>query len=203
MSATASDTLLLTGFEPFGDNAANPSEHIALTLDGEVIDGCVVKGMVLPVVFGEAARILLDAVQVNRPKAVICLGLAENRSTISVERLAVNLADARIPDNAGNQPEEEVIVTDGPAACWSTLPVKSLASALAAKHLPVEISMSAGTYVCNELFYRLLQAQADRPDMPAGFIHLPPPEKLGDDGLTTLTDAVRVILESVCASPAD
>lgn len=203
MTATSDNNILLTGFESFGEFSSNPSELIVKSLDGENINGCTVKGLVLPVVFGEAGDLLIQAVEKFRPKAVICLGLAGKRQEISLERLAVNLDDADIPDNAGNKPVDLPVLADGPPACWSTLPVKALLAALLEQGIPASLSMSAGTYVCNHVFYRLLYALRDIPSIPAGFIHLPPPEILevpGDEpGLSVLTRGVRIILQMTLA----
>lgn len=166
-------TLLLTGFEPFGDFKVNPSELIVKALDGQIINGLKITGLVLPVTFDQASELLVDAVERTRPCAVISLGLAAERREISIERLAVNLIDARIPDNAGNQPVDQYIFLDGAPAYWSTLPVKAMVASLHQKGIPASVSMSAGTFVCNHVFYHLMRTLAAYPGVCAGFIHLP------------------------------
>lgn len=169
----AEKTLLLTGFTPFGPFAVNPSERIVNALSGATIAGHRVEGLVLPVVFGEAGDRLIEAVSRENPRVVICLGLAGNRDDIGIERLAVNLDHADIPDNAGNQPVDRPIVPGGPPAYWSTLPVQAMAAALREAGIAASLSLSAGTFVCNHVFYRLMQALAERPHVRGGFIHLP------------------------------
>lgn len=173
-------TLLVTGFEPFAGLADNPSEQVARALDGERVDGAVVRGVVLPVAFGRAEAALVDALDRLRPARVLCLGLAPRRSEIGVERVAINLLDAPIPDNDGCCPDECPLDPQGPAARFATLPVKAIAAALQGAGLPAAVSLSAGSYVCNAIFYALL-GEAGRRGLPAGFIHLPPLAVLGLD----------------------
>lgn len=197
-STTPDNTLLLTGFEPFGAFTVNPTEAIVRTLDGEVIAGCRVKGLVLPVVFGAAGDLLLQALEATSPKAVICLGLAGKRTDIAIERIAVNLDDADIPDNAGNRPVDQPVVPGGPPAYWSTLPVKAMLEALKENTIPASISLSAGTFVCNHVFYRLMQALEGRPGTQGGFVHVPPisgqSPANGRAELEALADSIRKIL---------
>lgn len=175
MDTPQSRTLLLTGFQAFGGDALNPTELIAGELDGKLISGFRVVGLVLPVVFGKAWLELRDHIQHRQPCAIVCLGLAQNRRAITPERVAINIADARIPDNEGNQPVESPLVIDGPVGYWSTLPVAQIARAIAARGIPAAVSETAGTFVCNELFYRLMHFLAvEGAVRPAGFIHVPP-----------------------------
>jgi pyroglutamyl-peptidase len=197
MTDTPDNTILLAGFEPFGDFATNPSQLVVETLDGRVINGCTVRGVVLPVVFGEAGDRLLEALEKTRPKAVVCLGLAADRKDISIERLAVNLDDARMPDNAGNLPVDQVIVPGAPPACWATLPVKNILADLSGADIAASLSMSAGTYVCNHVFFRLLVALQENPSARGGFIHVPPLSGSIDDALPVLVSTVSRILSTV------
>ena len=165
--------VLLTGFEPFGGETVNPSQE-AVRLLRNIPDGTELIKLYLPVVFGEAGKILKEAMACEKPDIVICTGQAGGRSGISVERIAVNLADASIPDNAGARPAEEPLETDGETAYFSTLPVKRLAEALGKAGIPAAVSNSAGLYVCNSVLYAALhQASAMRPQPKAVFIHLP------------------------------
>src|SRR4051812_3146118 len=132
--------VLLTGFEPFGGDSFNPSAEIARQLSGAVIADREVIGAVLPCVFGRATAELDRLMEIHGPTLVICLGLAAGRAAITVERVAINLADARIPDNAGAQPVDQPVVPRGPAAYWSTLPVEEIVLALRARHVPAELS---------------------------------------------------------------
>lgn len=167
--------LLLTGFEPFGGAAVNPSREVARALDGTVIDGTRVTALELPCVFGDASRVLLAAAA-SRPWAlVLCLGLADNRTEFGVERVALNLDDARLPDNAGQQPVDRPVVPDAPLAYLATLPIKRMVVALRADGHPAAVSQTAGTYVCNHVFFALMHWAAQRPQAPrAGFLHVPP-----------------------------
>ncbi len=167
-------TVLITGIEPFESDPTNPSWDIARALDGERIGEATVVARQLPCVFGLANRELVEAIEATRPSLVLALGLASGRGEISVERVAINVIDARIPDNAGNQPVDVPVVADGPAAYFSTLPIKAIVHALRAAGVPAAVSQSAGTYNCNHLFYGLMHHIATRaPQVRGGFIHVP------------------------------
>lgn len=166
-------TILVTGFEPFGGDSRNPSGEVAQALDGHLMLGRDVVGLTLPCVFGESVRLLRGQVRRHRPELVVALGLAGGRDCLSAERVAINLDDARIPDNVGSQPVDEAIVAKGPVAYWSRLPVKAIVQAWRQAGLPGEVSQSAGTYVCNHVFYCLMRMLARTP-VRGGFIHLPP-----------------------------
>lgn len=165
---------LVTGFEPFGGEAINPSWEIARALDGQVIGGWPVVAVQLPCVFAASLPALRAAIRRHRPRAVLALGLAGSRSAISLERVAVNFSDARIPDNAGAQPVDLPVIAGAPAAYFTRLPVKALAARLQAADLPAEVSFTAGSFVCNQVFFGLMHALKRRPGVPAGFIHVPP-----------------------------
>lgn len=149
-------TILLTGFEPFGGETLNPSAEIARQLHGTMIAGHVVVGALLPCVFGAARTELKKQIRTIRPALIICLGQAGGRVDITPERVALNLDDARIPDNAGQQPVDAVITRSGPIAYWSTLPIKAIVRALQQRGLPASVSQTAGTFVCNHIFYSLM-----------------------------------------------
>lgn len=166
-------TVLLTGFEPFGGDPDNPSWEAAFRLHGRRIAGHRVVARRLPVEFGRSLRILRGAIRDTRPAIVLCLGLAGGRAQLSLERVAINLDDARIPDNAGRQPVDAPIVARGPAAYFATLPLKAMLLAMREAGIPAEVSHSAGTYVCNHVFYGLMHALRARPSVRAGFIHVP------------------------------
>ncbi len=163
---------LLTGFEPFGGHAVNPSWEIARALHGLRVGSLVVHSVQLPCVFGESAQVLQSALRSLQPRAVIALGLAASRHDISIERVALNVDDARIPDNRGQQPIDEHIAPEGPYAYPSSLPIKRLAAALMDAGWRATVSQTAGTYVCNHVFYALMHAVQGQV-IPAGFIHVP------------------------------
>lgn len=169
----ATNTVLLTGFEPFGGEAENPSQEIARALDRRRIGGRTVVGRVLPCAFGASRVELARLVRAVRPELVICLGLAGGRAEITPERVAINIDDARLPDNAGAQPVDRPIVRGGPAAYWSTLPIKAIVAALRARGMPAAVSQTAGTFVCNHVFYGLMHALRGNRRVRGGFIHVP------------------------------
>ena len=188
--------ILLTGFEPFGECRSNPSALIATALDRTRSSaGTRIRGRVLPVDKNAAADVLEKAMADIQPSAVIALGVAMNRAVITPEKVAVNLCSFPIPDNAGNQPLSEPVADDGPAAYFSTLPVERMVEELRTKGIPAELSLSAGSYVCNYVFYSLLHLLANSESrIRAGFIHCPSKSSGGNDGLSLeqMVGAVRV-----------
>lgn len=169
----AERSILVTGFEAFGGATVNPTEAIVAALDGRVVAGRRVAGVVLPCVFRRSLVGLQRHLQRERPDLVICLGLAGGRTDITPERVALNIDDARIADNAGGQPVDRPIVRGGPAAYWSTLPIKAMVAALKARGVPASVSQTAGTFVCNHVFYGLMHALRRRPRVRGGFVHVP------------------------------
>lgn len=165
--------ILVTGFEPFGGEAVNPAAEVAKALHGRTVDGVPLVGAVLPCVFGTSLDALRALLAVHRPCLVLALGQAAGRSGFSLERVAINVDDARIPDNAGAQPVDEPVVARAPAARFTTLPVKAMVAALRAAGHPAEVSNSAGTFVCNHVFYGLQHALRARRSARSGFMHLP------------------------------
>ena len=166
--------LVLTGFEPFDGSPINPSGQIAKALSGQTISGFTVCSCTLPVDSIRSPAALLSALRAYNPVAVICLGEAAGRPLVSIERVAINLQDYRIPDNTGNRIEDQPIVPGGPAAFFSTLPAREILIALRAAGIPAELSLSAGAYLCNQVFYSLMYTLSTQSlALPAGFIHLP------------------------------
>lgn len=166
-------TVLITGFEPFDGEAVNPSWEVVSHLDNAIIGGCRVVARQLPCVFGAALEELNAAIDALSPTLVLCVGQAGGRSDISVERVAINVDDARIPDNRGNQPVDTPIVANGPAAWFSSLPIKAIVSALREAGIPASVSQTAGTFVCNHVMYGLLHKLSGIPEAKGGFIHIP------------------------------
>lgn len=164
--------ILLTGFEPFGGDSVNPSALVCQALHGRPVAHATVHTVQLPCVFGRALQELDQALAATTPVLVIALGLAAGRGEISVERVALNIDDARIPDNAGAQPVDVPVVPGGPAAWFSTLPVKAIVAALRQAGLPAAVSQTAGTFVCNHVFYGLQHRLAGS-GVRSGFIHVP------------------------------
>jgi pyroglutamyl-peptidase len=164
--------ILITGFEPFGGEIVNPSWEVAKQLDGLIVAGAQLVAVQLPCVFSKSLLALSDALEAHHPNMVLSLGQADGRSDFSIERVAINVCDARIPDNEGAQPIDEPVVPDGPAAYFSSLPIKKMAAALKAQGFPAAISQTAGTFVCNQVFYGLQHALAGKGTM-SGFVHVP------------------------------
>jgi pyroglutamyl-peptidase len=165
--------MLVTGFEPFGGEDRNPSAEI-LTLLPRRRAGLVISTLVLPVVFGESSRKAVAAIRELAPAAVLMLGQAGGRPDVTVERVAINLDDARIPDNRRKKPVDRSIDPAGPAAYFSTLPVRQIVDSISAAGIPASLSLSAGTFVCNHLLYSVLRRLAvEMPATMGGFIHLP------------------------------
>ncbi|MEC4018534.1 pyroglutamyl-peptidase I [Streptomyces sp. H27-D2] len=175
--------VLLTGFEPFGGESANPSwlavraaaeTASAFAQPGGPLAGVEFSTAELPCVFGEVVVALRSAVEAADPDLVLCVGQAGGRPDITVERVALNLDDARIPDNSGAQPIDRPIEADGPAAYLAALPVKACVAAVREAGLPASVSQTAGTFVCNHVFYGLMHLIAtERPALRGGFVHVP------------------------------
>lgn len=165
--------MLLTGFAPFGGEAINPSWQAVRALDGSVIEGHRIAAVELPTEFDASLPALWHAVRRTEPRVAIAVGVAGGREGISLERVAINLIDARIQDNAGAQPTDVPVLHGGRAAFFTTLPVKASLSALEHAGIPAHLSQTAGTYVCNQVFYALMHALRRRRNTRAGFVHVP------------------------------
>jgi len=213
MSDAQAPCVLITGFEPFERDPVNPSWEVARTLDGWTCEGAVVRALQLPCVFGRSADRLDEALAEWRPHLVLCLGLAGGRTEISVERAALNVDDARIADNAGGQPIDTEVVRGGPAAYFSTLPIKAMVRDLRAAGLPAAVSNTAGTFVCNHIFYALMHRLATWPALSqarGGFLHVPylPEQAAPKAGapsmvLATQVEALRVAVRTALTVRTD
>lgn len=169
-------TVLITAFEPFGGEVINPSWEAVSQLHERMICGARVVAKQLPCVFGESLASLTASLDELKPDLVIAVGQAGGRVDVTVERVAINVDDARIPDNAGNQPIDETIVEGGPAAYFSTLPVKAIVEGIREAGIPASVSQTAGTFVCNHVMYGLLHTlakQKGKHKVRGGFIHIP------------------------------
>lgn len=168
--------MLVTGFEPFGKDKVNPSWMAAQALHGRLVGGHRLVGARLPTVFDRAADELRALLQKYRPDLVICCGQAGGRVNLSLERVAINVNDARIADNAGAQPIDTPVVPAGPTAYFTSLPIKAMLAALLAQGINAEVSQTAGTFVCNHVFYALMHELATRRPLAhcrGGFVHVP------------------------------
>ncbi|KON67730.1 pyrrolidone-carboxylate peptidase [Peribacillus butanolivorans] len=166
--------VLLTGFEPFGGERVNPSWEAVKQLHGEVIDDVTLVAEQIPTVFGKSVAVMEQLIQQHNPDIVICVGQAGGRLHITPERVAINIDDARIPDNQGNQPIDEPIADKGPVAYWSTIPIKRIVENMKESNIPASVSHTAGTFVCNHIFYGLMNyITRTSSSIRGGFIHIP------------------------------
>ncbi|WEG14465.1 pyroglutamyl-peptidase I [Pullulanibacillus sp. KACC 23026] len=202
--------ILLTGFEPFGGEPLNPSLEAIKLLNGETIDGSEIVSKGLPVVFGEARPVLEEYIKEINPELVISVGQAGGRSAISVERVAINVSDGRIPDNKGYQPIDEPINEKGPVAYWSMLPIKAIVKSIREAGIPAEVSQTAGTYVCNYIFYALMDILTEYKGIRGGFIHIPfiPEQAVRNPGqpslsLEDIVKAIRIAIQTTLSHETD
>ncbi|KRP42081.1 pyroglutamyl-peptidase [Pseudomonas libanensis] len=193
-------TVLLTGFEPFDNDLVNPSWEAARQLDGvQVVEGVQIVARCLPCAFATAGEYLAQLISELNPAMVVATGLAPGRSEMSIERVAININDARIPDNLGQQPIDTAVVVDGPAAYFSTLPIKAMVKALREAGVAAAVSQTAGTFVCNQVFY-LLQHRLVGAGIRSGFIHIPssPPP-----GQPSQVEGLRLAVSTAWLTQAD
>ena len=188
---------LITGFEPFGEHNLNPSQLLIQTLPDQLQDVELLK-TILPVHHQKASQQLLHLIIDQEPDAVISFGLAAGRAKISLERVALNLLDYTIADNVGVTIQNQPVVEDGPAAYFSTLPLQSMLSALNNASIPAEVSLTAGAYLCNQVFYSLMHTINTR-QLPilGGFIHLPAlPDQAAKSKQTMPSMSFELILQA-------
>jgi len=188
--------VLLTGFEPFGDIAVNPSQCIVEHFQAQRRDDLITR--ILPTEYQRAGDCVRAAIRECSPDAVISLGVAARRPQINLERIAVNVDDASIADNAGYLASGERIAPDGPVGYWSTLPLQAMKAALEAHNIPVTISNHAGAYICNHAFYtaRHTLEMLNRP-IPCGFIHVPALLKVRGESGSSSGLALEIMIEAV------
>ena len=192
--------IIVTGFDPFGGETINPSIECVKALPE--IEGVELIRLELPTVFNESAKRLNEVINDVKPDAVLSVGQAGGRAGITMERIAINLDDARIPDNISQQPIDETIQTEGEAAYFTTLPIKRIVKVIREAGIPAEVSNTAGTFVCNHIMYQALFAatKADKP-FKAGFMHIPfIPEQTADKPSLPLeesTKALQIAIETI------
>ncbi len=192
--------IIVTGFDPFGGETINPSIECVKALPE--IEGVELIRLELPTVFKESAKRLNEVINDVKPDAVLSVGQAGGRPGITMERIAINVDDARIPDNISQQPIDETIQTEGEAAYFTTLPIKRIVKAIREAGISAEVSNSAGTFVCNHIMYQSLFAatKADKP-FKAGFMHIPfIPEQTTDKPSLSLeesTKALQIAIETI------
>ena len=197
--------IIITGFDPFDNEIINPSAEVAKSFAGRVIKEYHILYFQLPCVFGKSIVLLDSLIKENKPAFVLCLGQMASRSDISLERVAVNINDARIPDNEGNQPIDSPVIENAPVAYFSNLPLKKILANLRAEGIPSSISQSAGTFVCNHVFYGLMNIVnvSDKP-LSGGFVHLPylPVQVINRPtqpsmSLQMMKQAIEIILDTI------
>ena len=191
--------LLITGFDPFGGESVNPSWE-AVQLLPDRIGAYELHKLQIPTVFGVAAqRVLQKAAQVN-PDVILCIGQAGGRAAVTPERIGINVRSARIADNAGNQPQEEPIVPNGPDGLFATVPVVKMVQAIQNAGLPGAVSNTAGAFVCNDTLYTLLHRYAGTA-VRVGFIHVPylPQQGTPNLSLEQIAQALHAAISALCA----
>lgn len=200
--------ILISGFQPFGGEAINPSIEAVKRLPKE-IDGHDVIGIEIPVEQYTSLKVLEDTIKIHQPNVVICVGQAGGRSDISIERIGINVDDYRIADNAGNSPIDETIVKDGPDAYFSTLPIKAIVSEIRKEGIPAEVSNSAGTYVCNHVMYGVSHMLRDT-NIRSGFVHIPfLPQQVSDKPqyasmtLEVIVQALTIMIQTTIHTEED
>ena len=191
--------LLITGFDPFGGGNINPSWE-AVKLLPEQVGQYQIHKLAIPTIFGAAAEMILTQAQQLHPDVIVSVGLAGGRDAVTPERIAVNIRDARIPDNRGFQPSGDRVVAEGPAAYFSTLPVEKMAEHIRQVGIPATVSNTAGTFVCNDVLYSVLHHFAGT-SVQAGFIHVPylPSQGTPNMELTDIVKALSAAIEALTA----
>lgn len=198
--------ILVTGFDPFGGEKINPALEAVKKL-ADTIDGAEIKKLEIPTVFDKSASVVKEAIEKFNPNVVLNVGQAGGRFALSPERVAINIDDARIPDNEGNQPIDSAIQEKGKNAYFTQLPVKAMVTAMQAAGIPSVVSNTAGTFVCNHIMYQVqYMIETDFPNIKGGFIHVPyiPEQVINkanqpfmslEDMTKGLTAAIKAIVE--------
>ena len=199
--------ILVTGFDPFGGEAINPAYEAVKLLPSTIAGAQIIK-QEIPTAFSQCAQAVEESILTHSPDVVLCVGQAGGRACVTVERVAINLAEAGIPDNAGEQPIDQPLQAEGPAAYFATVPVKAMVQNIRDHGIPCQVSYSAGTYVCNCVMYRVLHLTAQKyPHIRAGFIHVPfadfqavgKPGGTPSASLPVIAKALEYALEAVAA----
>jgi pyroglutamyl-peptidase len=203
--------ILVTGFDPFGGEKVNPAFE-AVKLVPDRVAGAEIVKLEIPTVFAKCDKAVAEAIRARKPDAVLSIGQAGGRFDITVERVAINIADGRIPDNEGYQPIDKPIREEGENAYFATLPVKAMVERIRSKGVPASVSYSAGSYVCNYIMYCVLHmAATEFPGLRAGFIHVPfmPSQAIGKTtptptmSVANIALAIEAAIEAIVGSTAD
>ncbi|MFD2178301.1 pyroglutamyl-peptidase I [Veronia pacifica] len=199
--------ILITGFEAFGGETINPTERVIQRLKDSDVNGAQIVTCVAPVVRYESVKKVMSAIEEHKPDAIICLGQAGGRAGVTPERVAINIDDYRIADNAGNQVIDQPVFEDEPAAYFSSLPIKAIVRDLTSAGIQASVSESAGTFVCNHLFYAIQHKLRDT-SIRNGFVHIPLlPEQAQNDqpsmSLDIMIKAVKIMINTVLTEEED
>ncbi|NUU78425.1 pyroglutamyl-peptidase I [Paenibacillus xylanilyticus] len=202
--------ILVSGFEPFGGDAVNPTGELMAALAQEVVEGAELKTVLLPVHFDECADLLIAEMEAYRPEVVIACGLAKGRTAVTPERIAVNVKDippGSYADNQGQRPVDEPITEGSPDGLFSTLPIRAMVNEMIAAGIPAAVSNTAGTYICNNTMYRVLdRIRLEQLPIRAGFVHFPASTEMSllqpsvpSLPIGVMLDALRVMIRTVVA----
>ncbi|WP_336759102.1 pyroglutamyl-peptidase I [Paenibacillus sp. USHLN196] len=202
--------ILISGFEPFGGDAVNPTGALMEALANEVMEGAELKTVLLPVHFNECANLLIAEMEAYRPDVVIACGLAKGRTSITPERIAINVKDippGSYADNQGQRPVDEPIVEGSPDGLFSTLPIRAMVNDMSAAGIPAAVSNTAGTYICNNTMYRVLDhIRVGQFPIRAGFVHFPASTEMAvlqpsvpSLPIPVMLDALRIMIRAVVA----
>lgn len=195
--------VVLTGFEPFGKWKTNPSIEACRALKRVKIDKYSIQIFEIPLSFKKIPSIIQTIIETEQPQIMVCTGQS-NRNRISLERVAINITDARIAYNCGTKPENRILEKDGPVAYWSSLPIYDILSRLSEKNIPAHISNTAGTFGCNQIFYEMMyRLEKLNKTIPAGFIHVPPApnQAIGKSEVPSMSldltiEAIKTVIET-------
>lgn len=196
--------ILVTGFEPFGQDEVNPSLELLKKLPSQILKADIIK-LEVPVVRGKALDKIREAIKEYSPDVVLSVGQFTGRADVSIERIAINIDDYSMPDNEGNQPVDEPVIKDAPSAYFMTIPIKAILNKLIENKMPASISNSMGTYLCNHVAYGVANIISQYENMKSGFIHIPilpeqavnKPTKTPSMSLETSTRAIELVIEAI------
>ncbi len=203
--------ILVTGFDPFGGETVNPAYEAVKLLPDNIAGAEIIK-LEIPTVFTRSVSVVEEAINKHQPDVVLSIGQAGGRTSITVEKVAINLAEARIPDNDGEQPLEQALQPDGETAYFATIPVKAIVNRIRENGIPSNISYTAGTYVCNSIMYNVLYLTHKKyPHIKAGFIHVPfsteqvsgKPDGTASMTVETISKAISHALEVISENTSD
>lgn len=202
--------ILVTGFDPFGGEKINPAIESVKRLPDKILDAEIIK-LEIPTVIGKSVDKIREKIKEVEPDVVLSIGQAGGRPDITVERVGINCDDCRIKDNEGNQPIDEKVVEDGPAAYFATIPIKAMVEHIKERKIPASVSNTAGTFICNHVLYGVCHIKAtEYPNMRTGFIHIPfLPEQVTDKknmpsmALETIVKGLELAIEAIITNEED